>query len=64
MCKPATCGTCNKKSWWGCGSHIPMVMDSIPKEEWCGCDPKVEKEGTEYPPMGSFLGGWKSMLGW
>lgn len=27
-------------------------MDNIPKEEWCTCDPKVTKEGKEYPPMG------------
>ncbi|CAC9884623.1 unnamed protein product [Aureobasidium pullulans] len=26
-------------------------MDSIPKNEWCDCDPKTEKNGTEYPPM-------------
>lgn len=27
-----------------------MVMDAIPENERCGCEPKVEKEGKQYPP--------------
>ncbi|KAK9472574.1 uncharacterized protein V1510DRAFT_403192 [Dipodascopsis tothii] len=49
MCKPSSCGTCNKKSWWGCGLHIPSVMDSVPKDEWCTC---AKPTGSEYPPKG------------
>ncbi|KAG9681066.1 hypothetical protein KCU76_g14743, partial [Aureobasidium melanogenum] len=41
-----------KRTWFGCGMHVPSVMDSIPKSEWCDCEPKTEKNGTEYPPMG------------
>jgi hypothetical protein len=26
-------------------------MDQVAKDEWCACDPKVEKDGKEYPPM-------------
>ncbi|KAE9977449.1 hypothetical protein EG328_002035 [Venturia inaequalis] len=52
MCKKATCSTCQKSTWWGCGSHVPMVMDSIDESERCTCTPKVEKDGKEYPPMG------------
>ncbi|VUC36101.1 unnamed protein product [Clonostachys rosea] len=58
MCKKANCDTCNtdrwtteKATWWGCGAHVPMVMDNIPDEERCICDPKIEKGGKEYPPM-------------
>lgn len=40
-----------KKSWWGCGGHIPGVMKSIAPEDRCSCEPKVEKDGTKYPPM-------------
>lgn len=40
----------DKATWWGCGQHVPMVMDSIPENERCGCEPKVEKEGKQYPP--------------
>jgi hypothetical protein len=27
-------------------------MDLVPKNDWCDCEPKTEKNGTEYPPMG------------
>lgn len=40
----------DKATWWGCGNHIPSVMDSIPESEWCTCEPKVEKDGKQYPP--------------
>lgn len=40
-----------KSTWWGCGSHVPMVMDSIPEDERCTCDPKIERDGKQYPPM-------------
>lgn len=46
----------DKKSWVGCGRHIPSVMDQVPVEEWCDCAPKVTfggdegEEGKEYPP--------------
>ncbi|KAK5023986.1 hypothetical protein LTR16_012346, partial [Cryomyces antarcticus] len=41
-----------KATWWGCGNHVPMVMDPIPEEERCTCEPKIEKEGNKYPPKG------------
>lgn len=40
-----------KTSWWGCGNHVPSIMDKVPVEERCTCEPKIEKEGKEYPPM-------------
>ncbi|KAM3499708.1 hypothetical protein MY10362_007061 [Beauveria mimosiformis] len=40
-----------KSTWWGCGSHVPMVMDAIPEQERCACDPKIERDGKQYPPM-------------
>ncbi|KAK9428243.1 hypothetical protein V1505DRAFT_377580 [Lipomyces doorenjongii] len=49
MCHQSTCATCSGKTWFGCGHHIPSVLDHIPKEEWCSC-PK--SEGSQYPPMG------------
>jgi hypothetical protein len=27
-----------------------MVMDNIPDEERCTCEPKVERDGKAYPP--------------
>ncbi|KAF2495268.1 hypothetical protein BU16DRAFT_434206, partial [Lophium mytilinum] len=52
MCKKATCSICQKSTWWGCGNHVPSVMDSVADSERCTCEPKVTKEGKEYPPMG------------
>lgn len=40
-----------KVSWWGCGKHVPMVMDNVPEAERCSCKPQVEREGKMYPPM-------------
>lgn len=28
-----------------------MVMDPVADEDRCSCDPKVEKDGKQYPPM-------------
>ncbi|KAK7180553.1 uncharacterized protein CC84DRAFT_1132384 [Paraphaeosphaeria sporulosa] len=50
MCFPAKCKVCNKASWQGCGQHVPRVMKQIPSEEWCTCEPQVEREGEKYPP--------------
>ncbi|TVY27913.1 hypothetical protein LHYA1_G003012, partial [Lachnellula hyalina] len=50
MCRKATCATCQKSTWFGCGSHVPSVMDSISEDERCICEPKVEKDGKTYPP--------------
>ncbi|RCI15484.1 hypothetical protein L249_3593 [Ophiocordyceps polyrhachis-furcata BCC 54312] len=40
-------------TWWGCGKHIVAVMKDIPVDQRCSCNPKVERDGTLYPPMGS-----------
>ncbi|OTB03098.1 hypothetical protein M426DRAFT_12920 [Hypoxylon sp. CI-4A] len=50
MCMKAKCSACGQTSWFGCGSHIPSVLDQIPQQEWCTCAPKVEVNGKEYPP--------------
>ncbi|PSN64628.1 hypothetical protein BS50DRAFT_498423 [Corynespora cassiicola Philippines] len=53
MCRKASCDTCGKSTWFGCGNHIEGVMSNIPTEDWCTCAPKVEREGVQYPPKGS-----------
>ncbi len=45
----------DKSTWMGCGQHVPNVMDAIPQDQWCTCEPKVEKKGQQYPPAGSVL---------
>ncbi|KAI9673865.1 MAG: hypothetical protein M1817_002071 [Caeruleum heppii] len=45
----------DKSTWWGCGSHIPNVLDPLPKDSWCTCEPRRKVDGgeaDEYPPMG------------
>ncbi|KAH9908806.1 hypothetical protein F4778DRAFT_365470 [Xylariomycetidae sp. FL2044] len=50
MCMRRQCSTCNKASWFGCGAHIPGVLDQVAAEDWCTCEPKVEVDGKKYPP--------------
>jgi hypothetical protein len=41
-----------KATWWGCGKHIPAVLDQIPQDDRCSCLPQVEVDGKQYPPKG------------
>ncbi|CAK7565162.1 MAG: hypothetical protein SEPTF4163_003072 [Sporothrix epigloea] len=50
MCMPATCPTCSKQSWRGCGSHIPQALSQVKEEDWCTCKPRVKVGSKEYPP--------------
>ncbi|KAK3116187.1 hypothetical protein LTR53_003681 [Teratosphaeriaceae sp. CCFEE 6253] len=50
-------------SWYGCGLHVPSVLDSIPEEDRCACEPRVERDGKQYPPQGGVLGVAKAALG-
>ncbi|GAW26735.1 hypothetical protein SAMD00023353_4600460 [Rosellinia necatrix] len=50
MCMKANCSHCGKTSWLGCGSHVSAVLDSVPAEQLCTCEPKVVLNGKEYPP--------------
>ncbi|KAI1610339.1 hypothetical protein EDD36DRAFT_443892 [Exophiala viscosa] len=50
MCMKRTCSTCQKATWFGCGKHIPSVMDSIAEDDRCTCKPTVEVDGKTYPP--------------
>ncbi|KAI0204733.1 hypothetical protein F4808DRAFT_308136 [Astrocystis sublimbata] len=50
MCMKANCGECGKTSWVGCGSHVAMVLDAVPADQLCTCQPKFVSNGKEYPP--------------
>ncbi|EGZ77032.1 hypothetical protein NEUTE2DRAFT_153782 [Neurospora tetrasperma FGSC 2509] len=56
MCHKTACPVCHGVTWVGCGHHVPKIMDGVPKDEWCKCEPKIEKEGHQYPPKGSVTG--------
>ncbi|KAH8890919.1 hypothetical protein GQ53DRAFT_824152 [Thozetella sp. PMI_491] len=56
MCYSTTCSTCSKKTWAGCGMHIPSAMAGVPEDQWCTCEPKKDVNGKAYPPAAkSFL---------
>ncbi len=40
MCRPATCRTCGKTTWAGCGQHDDQVMRAAPPAQRCGGHPK------------------------
>lgn len=37
MCRPATCPTCQKTTWAGCGQHVDAVMTHVPTARRCTC---------------------------
>jgi len=42
-------------TWYGCGQHVPSVLDSVPETARCICQPKVERDGKQYPPQGKSI---------
>ncbi|MGO4596298.1 hypothetical protein [Terrabacter sp. 2RAF25] len=49
MCRPATCQTCGKTTWAGCGQHVDQVMARVPRDARCPGHPGAQRAG------GSFL---------
>jgi hypothetical protein len=45
MCRPATCRTCGKASWAGCGQHVEQVLRGVPKNQRCSCPPGQKATG-------------------
>lgn len=37
MCSPATCPTCGKTTWTGCGNHIDEALAGVPQAKRCTC---------------------------
>jgi hypothetical protein len=38
MCQRATCRTCGKATYRGCGMHVEQVLAGVPKSERCQGD--------------------------
>lgn len=38
MCSPATCRSCGKATYSGCGQHVSQVMKGVPSRERCKCN--------------------------
>lgn len=45
MCSPATCHTCGKATYSGCGQHVDQVLGGVPKNERCACAPAERNAG-------------------
>ena len=45
MCRPATCRTCGKTTWAGCGQHVDQVMRGVPSAQRCPGHAKDETAG-------------------
>jgi hypothetical protein len=35
MCRPASCKTCGKTTWAGCGQHVDQVMAGVAPSQRC-----------------------------
>ena len=35
MCSPATCHSCGKTTWAGCGMHVDQVLAGVPRADRC-----------------------------
>lgn len=45
MCSPATCRTCGKATYTGCGQHVDQVLRGVPKNERCTCPAEKRQTG-------------------
>jgi hypothetical protein len=57
MCRAATCRTCGKTTWAGCGRHVDQVMRDVPSGQRCpGHAPAEKAQGGGAGFLGRFLG--------
>ncbi|MGH6656685.1 MAG: hypothetical protein ACRDVE_15955 [Actinocrinis sp.] len=45
MCQRATCKTCGKATYRGCGMHIEQVLAGVPRTQRCSCPPRERSTG-------------------
>ncbi len=50
MCRAATCKTCGKTTWAGCGQHVDQVMAGVAHADRCLGHPQDQGSSA-----GSFL---------
>lgn len=46
MCSRATCRTCGKATYRGCGMHVEQVLAGVPKSQRCDCDTSEKTSGS------------------
>ncbi|MBR7830750.1 hypothetical protein KDK95_30890 [Actinospica sp. MGRD01-02] len=45
MCQRATCKTCGKATYRGCGNHVEQVLAGVPRSQRCACGPAERGSG-------------------
>jgi hypothetical protein len=50
MCRRATCQTCSRPTYAGCGMHIESVLGDVPKPERCSCREKQKQKQEQQAP--------------
>lgn len=55
MCRPATCRTCGKASYRGCGQHVEQILRGVPKNQRCSCALDVRQVGG-FPKLSKLFG--------
>lgn len=45
MCSPATCRSCGKASFTGCGMHVEQVLGGVPADQRCSCGSGTKRRG-------------------
>ncbi len=56
MCSPATCRSCGKATYRGCGQHVNQVLAGVPDSQRCDCAAK--------PAAQSASGGGRGFFSW
>lgn len=55
MCRAATCKTCGKTTWAGCGQHIDSVRREVAASQWCAGQHSAAEVAAAAPASGGFL---------
>ena len=45
MCQRATCKSCGKATYRGCGMHVEQVLAGVPRSQRCDCPPRDTRKG-------------------
>jgi hypothetical protein len=61
MCRPATCRTCSKATYVGCGQHVEAVLAGVPAGERCSC-PQERRDARPTPGLGGIITAIRSHL--
>ena len=49
MCRAATCKTCGKTTWAGCGQHVDQVMAGVARADRCQGHSEAERSAAAKP---------------